>query len=262
MVDRTANLLRLHVDGYLFSTTSIAGAGSVDNSAALQLGARGGADFYSGDLDDARIYDRAVTTLEIAQIYDALSGDFNGSLIARWPFDETTGTIITDGISGNNGTFSGGANIISASARQNTGIEFDGVDDGITIFASASLDNIAPFTSCLWMNADSYPTANPVLMNKALVAGTNGWEIALDSASNGVRIRTNQQGLKTFNADINLGEWTHLCAAWDGSDGTDGISLYKNGAPVTSIASQSDGGSANADDSTRTLGIGLSLIHI
>ena len=75
IVDRSASLLHLYIDGVeITPATSIAGLGSVtDTSTQVDFGALGGANpsqFYTGSLDDVRIYNRALSAQEVLDIYN------------------------------------------------------------------------------------------------------------------------------------------------------------------------------------------------
>ncbi|GAH38015.1 unnamed protein product, partial [marine sediment metagenome] len=77
----------------------------------------------TGIMDEAKIYSRALSADEIREQYSI------GSLVAHWPFEETSGTSTADvSGNGNDGTINGP---VSATGKIDLAFQFDGVDDYI-----------------------------------------------------------------------------------------------------------------------------------
>ncbi|MDD3006931.1 MAG: LamG domain-containing protein [Candidatus Pacebacteria bacterium] len=74
----------------------------------LYIGSIGGTgEFFSGVLDDVRIYNRALSETEVADLYNGNQVDDTG-LVGYWSFDEGSGSTTADlSGSGNTGTISG-----------------------------------------------------------------------------------------------------------------------------------------------------------
>jgi hypothetical protein len=110
IVRRAAGTVSLYVNGQLEATQSFAAnkAAYEQGTATWKLGiANPGAGSYKyaadGTLDDARLYNRALTAQEIAAL---------GGTVGHWKFDETSGTIAADsGGSKLNGTYVGAPNL-------------------------------------------------------------------------------------------------------------------------------------------------------
>ncbi|WP_353571581.1 LamG-like jellyroll fold domain-containing protein, partial [Candidatus Albibeggiatoa sp. nov. BB20] len=99
-----------YIDGELDSTFTL--SANTEHVISLLIGARRKTtssdigNFFTGYMDDVRIWDTARTQAEIqANMYQALQGNETG-LIGYWPLDKNTGTTITD-LTGNatDGTF-------------------------------------------------------------------------------------------------------------------------------------------------------------
>lgn len=73
VIDRGAQLMLVYIDGALDNSVSTAAVGDLTQSAPLYLGVRqdsvGPRNRYTGDLDEARIYTRALSAPEIAALY-------------------------------------------------------------------------------------------------------------------------------------------------------------------------------------------------
>ena len=68
------NALTLYVDG-AFDASAVVGAVSLDTSNNLRLGTgRAGGFFYTGGLDEVRVWNRALTVEEVADVYTFTSG--------------------------------------------------------------------------------------------------------------------------------------------------------------------------------------------
>lgn len=104
VADRTNNALRLYVNGALAASTDITGfTGSIDSAIDLTIGRQ--SYNLTGLIDEAAIYNRALTAAEVTDRYNAGSGKsvdpaIPGGLLAGWKLDEASGATASD-ISGN-----------------------------------------------------------------------------------------------------------------------------------------------------------------
>ncbi len=106
--------VRLYKNGSEVSTAAISGTMSAPTTKGTEIGRHPSFTTYvfSGEIDDARIYDRALDTSEISEIYNSGSGTPDdvsaGGLVGWWKFDENTGTSAADSSDNSNtGTLSG-----------------------------------------------------------------------------------------------------------------------------------------------------------
>ncbi len=112
VADRTNNILKLYVNGALAASAPITGfSGSTDSSLNLAIGNQyhplvGQNRFFKGIIDEVAIYNHALSTVEIADRYNAGAGksvEATSGLAAGWRFDESSGTTAAD-ISGTGNT--------------------------------------------------------------------------------------------------------------------------------------------------------------
>lgn len=92
-LDYVNGTLQLFINGVLVTNTNVLlwnGNSSNTTSAAASLGeANNGANFYDGIMDDARVYNRALSAQEIQNIYYSRGKDSNVlGLVHRWTFRE------------------------------------------------------------------------------------------------------------------------------------------------------------------------------
>jgi hypothetical protein len=78
--------------------------------------------------------------------------------VAQWTFDETSGSTASDAIGGLDGTLSGGVTRITTGVPQGAGaLQFDGVDDLVTVAAAPALEQAGPFSVATWFRMSPPP---------------------------------------------------------------------------------------------------------
>ena len=203
---------------------------------ALLLGMGGTGRFYKGSIDDVRIYRSALSPSQVLQICD------QGRLSLHLSFDEGSGNIAYDHSPEENDssndtllgfpTWTNGN--ISASA-----LEFDGIDDCVSIPNAESLTPAENFTVMAWMKPGSL-THDVVGMNKeqsyGILVRKNG-----DSAVTFEFNMTNDKGRSSTVYDSNaydptsndytpylINQWHHVAGVYNGRK----IILYINGVMI------------------------------
>ena len=153
-------------------------------------------------------------------------------LVGAWGFDESSGTSALDSSGlGNTGTLSGPTR---TTGRYGGGLQFDGVNDWVTVADANSLDLTTAMTLEGWVRPAALGTVwrtvvikeQPGQLVYALYAGT-------DTASrpSGHVFTTSDRGLLGPSA-LPLNTWSHLAMTWDGLT----MRLYVNGTQVSSSA--------------------------
>ena len=97
--------LKLYINGAIVTTTNVAGwtantSNTTSNKSSLGAEEDGGSSWFDGTIDDARIYTRALSAQEIANLYNARGADsiVNG-LVHRWKMNESYPTATASGAS-------------------------------------------------------------------------------------------------------------------------------------------------------------------
>ena len=114
-------------------------------------------DFWNGQLDDVRIYNRALTAGDIDQLYHFGHGALtkppnNLGLVGYWSFDDGTGTQATD-FSGNGNTITTNASWVSG--EHNKALSFDGSSQAAQT-ASPINFNSSIITVSFWLNWNAF----------------------------------------------------------------------------------------------------------
>lgn len=214
--------IRLYMDGVLMNSTPA--AGNLNSSSAdLLLGSQSSMNFFSGQLDEAMIFNKALSQEEVSYLfinnYEPSNG--NSNLVAHWPLNVVSGGKVADVIGG----FDATATDLSATA---------GMVDGSMNFNGNSSTAIAPhhpninpterFTMMAWVNTRENKTTK--IVQKGDWDGHGIGQGKWDGWNAHIR------GIDQNTHDINWGEglpvlntWYHLAVTYDGSI----LKLYVNG---------------------------------
>jgi len=139
--------MELYIDGYKVWGRQFT---STLNQADVQIilgGTQSGEDF-DGKLDDLRIYNVALTPMDIENIYeDSSAASFNG-LVAYYPFNGDA-----DDYSGNNyhGSVAGASLTSDRFNKSNRAYDFDGIDDRILISDNKDFKMTDQLTISFWV---------------------------------------------------------------------------------------------------------------
>ncbi len=230
---------------------------------SVMIGSRNGGDrFFNGKIDDARIYNYARSAAQVAQDYN------RGAPVAWWKLDECQGSTvrstntpynslldgtITIGASGSNtavGDCQSGTSTHAwyngVTGKRNYSLSFDGTDDYVSIVNESNFDfeRTNAFSVCSWVNPVNDTDANHTIVAKMQDSSPfTGWELMLydtnASDSDGITfslINTWSSNVLRVDAarnEIETGTWQHVCATYDGSSSTSGVSIYLNGVSKT-----------------------------
>ena len=200
---------------------------------------------FGGVIDDARIYNRALSASEISQLYSSGASTKQGAsptvtattcsaglscgLVGYWTFD---GNDMTNGValdkSGNNNR----GNLISiststfySSGQIGQGFNFDGSDDAVRAADSSSLDisDAQSVTQSAWVYSTSFASHPQVIEkrgNYELRVNTTGNVDSTKYYSNTTRCR------RTTTNPITLNKWHHIVSVAVNTNCPD---IYVNG---------------------------------
>jgi hypothetical protein len=224
--------------------------------------------YYSGTIDDVRVYNRALSASDVANLYDqgtagatqigassafltnnTTLGPANG-LVGHWTFDgaDTQSTIADKSGQGNNGYWNGSATS-SAKVQGHLGqaLKFNGTTNYVDTANFA--DNLPNFTASAWFktatSCDQQLGCGASIISKLSSGGIgagNGWILALGGGcgftQNGVGAFIQSDGGTNYHAvtstgTYNDGKW-HLATM--GVTGAETIALYVDGSLVSSTS--------------------------
>jgi hypothetical protein len=132
--------------------------------------------YFSGTLDDVRVYARALSAAELQM----LSASPLTDPVGYWKFDEGSGTAAADASSnGSIGTLTNGPTWIPGKLGQ--ALSFDGVDDSVQVAAISAL-NSYPLTVAFWMKTDN-ATGLHGIVNKYFPGSFNGYQVFINNGN-------------------------------------------------------------------------------
>ncbi|WP_237502577.1 LamG-like jellyroll fold domain-containing protein [Streptomyces sp. SID8374] len=225
------------------------GALSIDGGQLIQ--------FFPGQIDDVRLYDRPVSAEEVQQLFRQ-----RPIVKARWKFETASSTTppTTPDASPTGAalTLHNGAGV--GSGWVDGGLELDGVDDyAATVGAVPPVDTSGSFTVSAFAQAAAVPT-KPAALISAPGTSRNAFEVryvpsATPQTTGGRwQITTGQaDSTAATETDVAYGpfsgvdEWHHLALVYDGFARE--LRLYVNGSLEETACADSDGDGV-ADDPT------------
>jgi hypothetical protein len=252
-------------EGFQYTSSVPAGGSIYNGSTNFRIGDDGDAEYFFGNIDDVRIYNRALSKTEISFLYgtDLASHGTSASfgpdesyisdgLVGYWKMDESSwtkdasGTVLDSSGNGINGTptCSGSCTIsgITSGKFGNAG-NFDGTDDYVNIGSSITyIKANEPFTVSAWANIDFSSNAfHEIVQLKSDT--TEPWHLILSNQDGewnykGVSIG-NQPDFAHIKTDTDesalTGGWHHVVVVYNGN-GPNTISNYNiflDNSPLT-----------------------------
>ncbi len=210
---------RTYVNGVLEASETEAGSIPSGSNALIIASNSGSSNFFSGKVDEARIYNRALSPDEVKTLYNFAPGP-----VGLWNFDEGSGTVANDK-SGNGytGTLTNGPTWTAG--KYGKAISFDGSNDYV------DMGNVGAYAT--------YFTASAWIYKTTAFSGSVEWTVMgkRNSTTAGWQLGVQNTGIliwRTFNgsqfslpgtAVLATGQWYHVeVVHTDGS-----ASIYING---------------------------------
>ncbi|MFJ9519774.1 LamG domain-containing protein [Kitasatospora sp. NPDC101801] len=244
--DTTAKKLRFYLNGFLVGESDYTQTAPWPTPGPLQFGAvsREGvvSEFFGGDLDDTRVYDRVVTATEARDMVQQ-----RPQLAGRWKLDAAAGTPLTspdEGPKKAGAQLGGGASVNAGGGLYpTTGSLLLNGSTGYAATATAPLHTGQSFTLAAWADTAGTPTRDMTVLS---MPGANNASVTVRWHALGLDATT-QQPIGQWQAEVRdsdatgavrtstthspavsvLDNWTHLAVSYDAF--ADQLRLYVNG---------------------------------
>jgi hypothetical protein len=249
--DDLANSIDFFVDGKKVYTTTLAASFLATDlfSFGQEWDSAAASDFFTGSMDEFRVYNRALSPEEIRKLYEWAPGP-----IAYWRLDENSGNSFADA-SGN--SLNGSLGIDSAVPGWKQGKYGAGLDFGNGDYARVALGSSSSifstnttgrsFSYALWFKSSNVSATQSLLANNEACNNRGNFSIRLE----GGNIRFGYYGSPGGGADhyftpstaLQNNQWYHL--EWTKTFGQTGAKAYLNGITQTVIDDSANLGSGS-----------------
>ncbi|GAP41889.1 Concanavalin A-like lectin [Lentimicrobium saccharophilum] len=239
--DNFTKIVRIYINGGLVNTINETNPNAIvrTSSSPLYIGRNGSSSVYfiKGVLDDLRLYNRALSSIEIQQLYNEQSyNSLNSGLVAHYPFDNN---FLDYSENGYDGTQSGGVSFTSDHLlQQNGAASFDGQNDQVNITPSGDLLNYCAgnHSYSAWIKLNSVP-AVPKFVVDASGVGTGGDQRGINFSGNnypGFKWVTTTSSYTVYSTQpLTPGVWYHIAGKLEGNTGK----IYVNGVLKGTLSS-------------------------
>ncbi|MFZ5424170.1 MAG: LamG domain-containing protein, partial [Patescibacteria group bacterium] len=223
--------VKFYVDGNYEIEDTVAPSESLGTSIdALTIG-----ESLQGQVDEARIYNRALSSSEVQNLYA-----WAPEPAAYYSFDENTGTSTINDKSGNsyNGSFTSMNESLWTTGKYGAGLSFDG---SMRIVGTDPIVNNYPFSVTGWVKYTA-SGATTVLFGIGNSASTTGYYEIQGTGAGGIRALSNNgsDNYTGSNTAYNDGQWHHVAMIWaSATDRKFYIDGTLDGTSTSSVAFQS-----------------------
>ena len=231
-------------NGQLFGTITIPALAT--SGANVILGGRSATFFANGSMDDARIYNRALSASEVANLYAAYNAqlnlqssptntttaNINAGLVGYWPFNGNARDVT---VFSHNGTLVNAPSLTTdRKGRANSAYSFNGTNQYITMGTATGVQPLTAYTKAVWVKLSSTATGNNIMSGSGACSGH-----ALYAPTSGI-VRSGHCGNFAYVIDstgMTVGTWYFIAVSFDSTVGSGTMKLYKNGTLVSTATS-------------------------
>lgn len=228
--DAGAGQIHLYVNGVLQSTQSVTAAWNASGETVIGRAKFGGnADFWSGLIDEVRLYNYALNASQITALYQEEQDDLTANLAGYWPLDDASGSSTAD-LSGHGSTGTLNNGPAWTTGKQGAGLNFNGSSTTVDINRSV-LTTSGSFSVAAWVQLSDLSNFHTAVSQDGttisgfflqyISAGQFAFSLVSADSTSGTSVRATSH----FNPVVNT--WYHLTGVYNASAGQ--ISLYVNG---------------------------------
>lgn len=249
----------VYLNGSQIASGTYPGSTIADVTATIGSFNSGTSLFFDGTIDEARIYNRALSPAEVEKLYRWAPGP-----VAHWKFDEGTGTSANDSSGNSNtGTLSSLPSNPWVNGKYGKALEFEGTNDVVNAGSDSSLDNLPAMTISAWVFPECGTDYGQIVAKSENGTPTNGWFFqticsSTDSFSFWVDYDSTDLERTSATSTLTRNQWQYVSLTWDGSSTATNAHIYVNGVEVPSYSDTTNGSTTRQTDATQNLTIGNS----
>ncbi len=248
--DQTTGKTHLYTDGeFQIEESNITSGVFGDGTEPLYIGRdNAGTNFWEDDLDEVRIYNRALSPAEVKALYEWAPGP-----VAHWKLDDNTSTSAVDS-SGNQLTASFTNNPEWIQGKLGAALQFSGANYA-TVADTAELDVRNDITIALWVRPSLLNSTAQLIMGKGIFSAnanrqygirlnsTNRWQGFLYSGSS-------VYSVEATGFTPSAGRWDHVTLVREQATGL--LKIYINGL----LLNTTGGATGDLNDTSYAFAIG------
>ncbi|WKZ27772.1 MAG: DUF2341 domain-containing protein [Candidatus Dojkabacteria bacterium] len=201
--------------------TTLSSTGALYNNSSLFIGGSDIGNEFSGQIDDIRFFNYAVSSFSKIADFDYIFSSINEDLLRHYKFEEQSYSNITGEVMDTSKTFNGtgvsGATTSSTSIVGNRSVSLNGT----TSYVNAGSFNSTLKSFSIWINPTT--TANDRRIFGALSGSTSNFALAF--FSNKINAWTGASWVEISNSTIPTNQWSHIVILLGNSN----TKLYING---------------------------------
>jgi hypothetical protein len=224
-----AGFVKMYLNGKLVGTATHGGTISYDGTQNLILGAwyaaGGFTRFWNGKMDDLKLYNRVLSDSEINTIFnaEAPNPDLSAGLFAHYQMNGDVNDISGNA---NNAAINGGATYTTDRfGTANKAMNFDGVDDYLSVANNNTLSGFNEVTISAWVSHNQGASLGAIIAKWYQQTGQDTYELAMSNTTLGAWNNNNAVTGIFISNNLVVNAWYHIVYTHDSS----GDKLYING---------------------------------
>jgi hypothetical protein len=230
-VKNGSTFTKVYYDGVEIAGTYTDRTITIGSSPIYIGGDSNAADVFAGSIDEARIYNRALSAQEVKQLYNWVPGP-----VGYWNFDEKTGTTVTDKSGGGiSATITDAGTAVGNWTAGKYGSAYnlkggDGSDVDKINFGGSSVSLGTVNTVSFWVNFNNIGiNGASVATSDQITCGTScGYMAYFDNAGTFYSRQETGSAVSVSTGTLTMGRWYHFAVVRSGTS----ITFYMNGAKV------------------------------
>ena len=207
--------IKTYIDG-IFQEEADYALGMVSNNMPLLIGKDQIINrYFTGDIDDIRIYNRALNATEQESLYHEGNVYLSTTLSAYYPFN---GNTKDESGNGNHGVVMNAKLTTDRFNNPNSAYSFDGTDDYIAVAHSSSLNITGDITLCAWIKTNTSVNHVGIIAKTDISDPRSGYLMYLDADKLGSTLLMNsslgKNGAVKSKTALNDGKWHHIVTTY------------------------------------------------